>query len=317
MKKKLRVAIVAGGWSAERDVSLKSGKAVYNALKDKDEYEAVFVDIKEDLQFLFENRTSIDIVFPLLHGSPGEDGSIQGFLNILGIPYVGSDILANAIAMNKRISKEIFKAKGLDVPEAVSIKKNEYSESLLKDIVDFGFPAVVKPVSEGSSFGISLCSDIEELREGIKKAFEYDEEILIEEFINGTEITAPIIGLDELEVLPLVEIVPKEGHKFFDFEAKYKPGATDEICPARISEDLEEKVKETAKIAFKSIGCKIWARVDMILKEDKIYVLEVNTIPGMTENSLFPLSARKAGIEFSQLLEKLISLSISAYERKR
>ena len=313
--KRLKVAIVAGGWSAEREISLKSGRAVYDAL-DREKYEPIFVDIREDLQFLVENRPKIDIVFPLLHGRLGEDGSIQGFLNILGIPYVGSDILANAIAMNKKVSKEIFRIKGLNVPEAVCIKKSTYSESSLRELVTFGFPAVVKPVAEGSSFGISLCSDIEELKKGVKKAFEYDEEILIEEYIDGIEITAPVIGVDELEVLPLIEIVPKKDYKFFDFEAKYTPGATDEICPARISTNLEQKAKETAIVAFNAIGCKVWARVDMILRSDKVYVLEVNTIPGMTENSLFPLSARKAGIKFSELLDKLISLSIKKMGRK-
>lgn len=309
--KKIRVVVVAGGWSAEREISLKSGKAVYNAL-DREKYEVSFLDIKEEIQFLFKNREKIDIVFPLLHGRLGEDGSIQGFLNILGIPYVGSDILANAIAMNKKISKEIFEKNGLCVPKALYLKKESYSESSLKDINPFGFPVVVKPVSEGSSFGISLCSNTEELIKGVKKAFEYDEEILIEEYIDGIEITAPVIGVKELEVLPLIEIVPKETHKFFDFTAKYTPGATDEICPARIPAVLEKKAKEAAKIAFNAIGCKVWARVDMIIKSDRVYVLEVNTIPGMTENSLFPLSAKKAGISFSELLDKLISLSLFA-----
>ncbi len=313
--KRLKIAIVSGGWSTEREISLKSGRAVYNALS-KEKYDPIFLDIRKDLQFLFENRAEIDIVFPLLHGRLGEDGSIQGFLNILGIPYVGSDILANAIAMNKKISKEIFKEKGLNVPEAICIKKNTYSESSLQELITFGFPSVVKPVTEGSSFGISLCSDIEELKKGIKKAFEYDEEILIEKYIDGIEITAPIIGVDELEVLPLIEIVPKKEHKFFDFKAKYTPGATDEICPARIPTNLEQKAKEAAMVAFNAIGCNVWARVDMILKADIVYVLEVNTIPGMTENSLFPLSAKKAGIGFSELLDKLISLSIKKIGKK-
>jgi len=312
MRKKIRVGIIAGGWSAEREVSLKSGRAVYEALN-KNKYEVMLWDIKEDLDVIFKKRNEVDVIFPLLHGRRGEDGAIQGFLNTLGVAFVGSDILASAIAMNKKISKQLFQSNGLDVPKGVYLKKEEIDTISINEL---NFPVVVKPVSEGSSFGISICHKKDELKQALRKAFDYDNEVLIEEYIAGKEITAPVIGYKEIEVLPLIEIVPKKGHKFFDFEAKYKPGETDEICPARISSEQEKKVKEVAKKAFNSIGCKIWARVDMILKEDKVYVLEVNTIPGMTENSLFPLSARKAGMKFPELLDKLISLSIAAYGKK-
>ena len=302
--KRIRVGIIAGGWSSEREISLKSGKAVYEAL-DRRKYEPIFWDIKEDLELIFRERDRIDIAFPLLHGRIGEDGCIQGFLKILGIPFVGSDVTSCAISMNKKLTKQIFEANGLLVPRWISLKKG--SPLSLKDL---NFPLVVKPVSEGSSFGVSICRDEEELRKGIENAFRYDQEIIIEEYIAGKEITAPVIGYKELEVLPLIEIVPKRGHEFFDFEAKYKEGGADEICPARISKEMEEKVKETAKTAFNAIGCSIWARIDMIVRDEKIYLLEVNTIPGMTENSLFPLSAKKAGMGFSDLLDRLISLSL-------
>ncbi len=310
IKKKIRVGIIAGGWSAEREVSLKSGYAVYKAL-DKDKYEVILWDIKEDLDVIVKKRSEVDVIFPLLHGKRGEDGAIQGFLNTLGVAFVGSDILASAISMNKKISKQLFQANGLDVAKGIYIEKEDILNQHAID--ELKFPVVVKPVSEGSSFGISICYKKEELEQALKEAFKYDNEALIEEYIEGKEITAPVIGYKKIDVLPLVEIVPKKGHKFFDFEAKYRSGETDEICPARISCEQEKKVKEVAKRAFNAIGCKIWARVDMILKEDKVYVLEVNTIPGMTENSLFPLSAKKAGMRFSELLDKLISLSISAY----
>ena len=305
---KIKIVIVAGGWSAEREVSIKSGMAVYNAL-DRKKYEVSIWDLSKDLDLLFKNKEEIDLVFPLLHGKFGEDGCIQGFLKMLKIPFVGSDILASAIAMNKKISKEIFKASGLDVPKGMLIKKDE-KFSISHIIETIGSFTVVKPVSEGSSFGVSICRNKEELRDGITEAFKYDDEILVEEYIKGKEITAPVIGNNELEVLPLVEIVPKSRYKFFDFEAKYTPGATDEICPANIPPHIEKKSKECAKIAFKALGCKVWARVDMIIKDDRVYVLEVNTIPGMTENSLFPLSAKTAGISFSELLDKLIYLSL-------
>ena len=311
---KIKLVIIAGGWSAEREISIKSGMAVYNAL-DKNKYDVSVCDISKDVDFLFKNKNKIDLVFPLLHGRLGEDGCIQGFLKILRIPFVGSDLLASAIAMNKKVSKEMFRASGLNVPKGISIKKGEdFSFSQIIDLL--GLPVVVKPVSEGSSFGVSICQDEKELKEGISEAFRYDNEILVEEYIKGREITAPVIGNKELEVLPLVEIVPKPEYRFFDFNAKYTPGATDEICPANIPSYLEQKAKECAKIAFSTLGCKVWARVDMILKDDKVYVLEVNTIPGMTENSLFPLSAKAAGMSFSEFLDKLISLSLDSYEYK-
>jgi len=309
--KRIRVGIIAGGWSSEREISLKSGKAVYDAL-DRRKYEPVLWDIKQDLEAIFKEKDKIDIAFPLLHGKIGEDGCIQGFLKILRIPFVGSDLTSSAISMNKKLTKQIFEANGLLVPKWISLKK----DSSLKLRKDLKFPLVMKPVSEGSSFGVSICEDEEELNKGMENAFRYDEEIIIEEYIDGKEITAPVIGYDELEVLPLIEIVPKKGHKFFDFEAKYKSGETDEICPARISKEMEKKVKEIAKFAFNAIGCRIWARIDMIVKDERVYLLEVNTIPGMTENSLFPLSAKKAGMSFSELLDRLISLSLKAYGRE-
>ncbi len=315
--RKIRVAIIAGGWSAERDISLKSGMAVYNALdRDKhDKYEVLFLDISQDLNIIFEKRYAIDIAFPLLHGKFGEDGCIQGFLKILDIPFVGSDVLSSAIAMNKKISKGIFQTMGLKVPKGISVKKSQ--KFSLSDIIDkIGLPLVVKPVSEGSSFGISICDNKIELTKGLADAFSYEREVLIEEYIEGREITAPIIGNEKLEVLPLIEIIPEKGHKFFDFKAKYTPGATKEICPAELSSDLVNSIEKCAKIAFISLGCKVWARVDTILKNNDIYILEVNTIPGMTENSLFPLSAMKAGISFPELLDRLISLSLDAYEQR-
>ena len=310
--KKLRVAIIAGGRSAEREISLKSGLAVYNAL-DKKRYDVEIWDISNDLDLILKKRNKIDIVFPLLHGRFGEDGCIQGFLKILDIPFVGSDVSASAIAMNKRISKEIFKAGGLHVADGISFKKNDQwdTEEIMKK---FGTPLVVKPVSEGSSFGINICDDEKGLEKGIKNAFEYDDEILIEEYIEGTELTAPVLGYGErIEILPLVEIAPKKEFRFFDFKAKYTPGATEEICPARISPKLERMVKDCAKSAFSLLGCRVWARVDMIIREERVYILEVNTIPGMTETSLFPLSAKRAGLDFSELVEKLIILSLESY----
>lgn len=309
--KKIKVAIIAGGWSAEKEISLRSGLSVYNAL-DKEKYEVEIWDISRDLEVVFKKRNDVDIAFPLLHGRPGEDGCIQGFLKILDIPFVGSDLLASSMAMNKKISKEIFKANGLNVPRGLSIEKDE--DFSLSEIVDsFEFPVVVKPISEGSSFGVSICNNKNELKKGIKNAFRYDTEVMVEEYVKGREVTAPVMGYDKLNVLPLVEIVPGDKYRFFDFEAKYTPGATDEICPAKIPPSLAKEVRRYAKIAFRALGCRVWARVDMILKDNRPYVLEVNTIPGMTENSLFPLSARKAGIGFPELLDNLISMSLKIY----
>ncbi|SPD74968.1 D-alanine--D-alanine ligase [uncultured Desulfobacterium sp.] len=312
---KVKVAILAGGWSSESGVSTKSGKAAYHAL-DREKYDVTMYDPKYDLDKIIANKDRIDVAFILLHGRYGEDGRIQGLLDILGIPFVGSGVLASAMAVNKRVAKMIYRAEGLKVARDMFItRKGDMSlDSLADNIVDtLGPNAVLKPVEEGSSIGMSVCSNREEILDGLKKAFDYGKEIMVEEYIKGTEITCCVIGNQELETLPLIEIVPKSQYRFFDYEAKYKAGATDEICPARIEKGLEERAGAIALRAHTALGCNVWSRSDMIIRDNDIYLLETNTIPGMTETSLFPLAAGKAGVSFSELLDKLISLSITSF----
>ena len=305
---RLSVALLAGGWSAEREVSLKSGEAVYQAL-DPDRYRVTRYDPKDDLIRLIQDKEKIDLALVLLHGRFGEDGRIQGFLDLLGIPFVGSGVLPSALALNKRIAKEIYRRYGLNVPEEVIITREE--NVYLSDIIDkLGESLVVKPVSEGSSLGMSLCHSKDALAQGIELAFQYDREIMVEQYIKGREVTGCVLGNSVLEALPLVEIRPRQEHLFFDYEAKYTPGATEEICPAPLPEDRTEEAQACAKKAHNALMCEVWSRTDMILQDEKIFVLETNTIPGMTETSLVPLAARAAGMSLSNLLDRLIDLSL-------
>lgn len=305
---KIRVALLAGGWSGERAVSLKSGEAMFAAL-DKSKYDGIILDPRDKLDDLLAGAREIDIAFSLLHGRFGEDGCIQGLLNILGIPFVGSDVLSSAMALHKKIAKTLYQSNGLEVARDVILLKGEgFSVNEIQNRL--GAATVVKPVKEGSSLGMSICYSSEELREGIQEAFLHDREVMVEEYISGREVTCCVIGNRDLETLPLIEIVPKAPYRFFDYKAKYTPGATDEICPAPLAEALSERARSCAMTAHRALRCDVWSRTDMIIREEKIYLLETNTIPGMTESSLFPLAARQAGMSLSALLDRLITLSL-------
>lgn len=303
--KRLRVALIAGGISGEREISMKSGDAVERALDPK-KYEVKRYDPRDDLGLLLKNGGNTDLALILLHGRYGEDGSMQGLLDLLGISYVGSGILGSALAMNKRIAKSVFRTAGLLVADDVLLYKEE-TYSLEKIVERLGVSTVVKPASEGSSIGVTICHSKEELLKGIEAAFHHDEEILVERFLNGKELTCCVLGNKSLEALPVIEIIPSPKYTFFDYQAKYTPDATNEVCPARISRAQTEEVQSCAMRAHKALQCRDWSRTDMILCEGKVYVLETNTIPGMTETSLVPLAAKTAGMTFSQLVDRLIA----------
>jgi D-alanine-D-alanine ligase len=307
---KIRVALLAGGWSGERDVSLRSGQAVRDAL-DGRRYHVSVYDPREDLERLLREREGVDIAFILLHGRLGEDGCLQGFLEVLGIPYVGSGVLSSAMALNKPVAKEQYQRVGLPVAEHVLIRKGEVID-LQKIRERLGPRTVVKPACEGSSLGISVCASHETLLAGIERAFQCDEEAMVEAYVEGREITCCVLGNRELESLPLIEIVPGASYRFFDYEAKYTPGATREICPAPLSESIALRAAEYAKSAHRALKCSVWSRTDMMVRDQEIYLLETNTIPGMTENSLFPLAARTAGLSLGALVDRLITLSLEA-----
>ena len=309
MANKLRIAVLSGGWSKERSVSIKSGKAVLGAL-DKGKYDIVSFDPKDDLNVLWQQRHALDLVFNVLHGKYGEDGRIQGLLEVFGIPFVGSGVLSSAMAMNKQITKEVYKNVGLRVPKDIVLKKGQpICINEIKGVL--GTPIVIKPVSEGSSIGISIMENARDIRAGIEKAFQFDLEVLLEEYVSGREITCAVLGRNHLETLPLVEIVPKESHRFFDFDAKYTAGESQEICPAQIGSRMEKKASEMAKNAHQALQCRDWSRTDMIINKDMIYLLETNTIPGMTEMSLVPLAARGNGWSLGELLDRMIATCLA------
>ena len=306
--RRIRIALLAGGWSGEREVSLKSGKAIYNAL-DKRKYDVFIYDPRVELHALMEAKEEIDLAFNLLHGKYGEDGCMQGLLDILGIPFLGSGVLSSSIAMNKKVAKDIYRNTGLRVAKEIVLRRGE--EFSINEIIEIlGSTSIVKPVGQGSSLGMSLCRNNKELVTGIEKAFEYDEEIIIEEYVDGREVTCCVIGNQELETLPLIEIIPETSSRFFDYKAKYTPGACREICPADLSQSIDESVRVCARKAHQALMCSVWSRTDMIIRDEKVYVLETNTIPGMTEQSLVPLAAKTAGFSLSELVDKMIMFSL-------
>ena len=312
MLKDKTIAVIRGGKSAERKISLKTGKAILSALQTKG-YQVVDVDPKDNLhQQLHENE--IDCAFIALHGRYGEDGTIQGFLEMEEIPYTGSGVLGSALAMDKVSSKRIFEQFGINTPEFMVLDKNTYQqqweEVAAKVKEKLSFPVVVKPALEGSSLGLSITKQADDLLADVKEAFKYDQQILIEEYIAGKEITVAIIGTENLEALPVIEIKPKDG--VYDFEAKYTKGATEFIIPANLENDVYQQAQEFSLQAHQVLNCQGVSRVDLrVNPEGKVSVLEVNTIPGMTETSLLPQAAAEKGISFPDLVEKILKLAVN------
>jgi len=310
--RKLTVALISGGTSGEREVSRKGAAQVMAAL-DATRYHIVNYDPKTDLPKLAADSESIDVALVVLHGVNGEDGTVQGFLDLLGIAYQCTGVLGSAVAMNKLVSKFFYEKAGIAVPAYAGIRKNESVDA--RALIDrLGLPLVVKPASGGSSIGMTIVRSEEQFAGAIETAFRGDDALIVEEYLAGTEITGAVLGNDQLEALPLVEIVPRPGYEFFDYQAKYTPGETEEICPARISEALTEEAKRIALAAHRALFCSGCSRTDMIIRDGRIHVLETNTIPGMTQTSLLPLAARTAGLSYSQLLDRLIGL---AAEKKK
>ena len=312
---KLTIALISGGVSSEREVSLKSGNQVFAAL-DQEKYAVLRYDPKTDLQKLMADAPSIDAALIILHGPYGEDGTVQGMLDLLDIPYQGAGVLGSALAMNKLAAKQLYEKAGLRVPSYVCLSRRDPfdADACIRKL---GLPLVIKPVSGGSSIGMSIVKSGDALEGALKKAFEYDRTVMVEAFIKGLEITVGVIGNDRLESFPPIEILPGEGYEFFDYEAKYTAGATQEICPARIDKALTEKVQHCARVAHEALFLRGYSRTDFILKDGEFYVLETNTIPGMTPTSLLPRAAEAAGMSFSLLLDRLITLSIEDHQHRR
>lgn len=315
MTKKLRIALLCGGVSSEREVSLNSGNQVYEAL-DKAKYEILRYDPKTDLPRLVDDAVRIDAALIILHGAFGEDGTVQGLLDLLGIPYQGSGVLGSAVAMNKLAAKRLYEQAGLPIPDYVVAHR---AQGLNPDgvVKRLGLPLVIKPVVGGSSVGITIVRQPEDLRGAVETGWKHDPAVLVEAYIQGIEITGGVIGNDRLEALPLIEIIPDPNREFFDYTAKYTPGVTEEICPARIDPELTAAAQRLALEAHRALFCRGYSRTDMMVRGREVFILETNTIPGMTATSLLPRAARTAGLSFTRLLDRLIELSLEDRCRNR
>ncbi len=306
---KIRVALLAGGRSGEREVSL-AGAAGFEAAIDRDKYELVRYDPKIDLVRIAEDAESIDVAFILLHGTYGEDGTMQGYLELLDIPYQGAGVLGSSLAMDKNMAKILYRQQDLSVADWVMAVPDDRKDPA-RLLMDLSLPLVIKPIREGSSLGMSVAKTVDELRDGVCFAYEHDSEVMVEEFIEGREITVGVIGNDELQALPLIEIIPGEEFVFFDYKAKYEKGASQEICPADVSAEIAETAQQYALTAHKTLQLRGYSRTDMMLTEEgELYILETNTIPGMTPTSLLPQAAQEAGLNFTELIDKLLTLAL-------
>jgi D-alanine-D-alanine ligase len=294
-----KIGVLMGGLSAERDVSLRTGEAIVAALADRG-YDAwpLFVDRDVDLVL---RQARIDVAFLALHGRYGEDGCIQGMLELLGVPYTGSGVLASALAMNKAKAKEVFRLNNLPTAPAYLVEADS-GEELLELHGAFGYPVVVKPCGEGSSFGTRVARDELELEAAVEDALRFDDDVLVERFVEGKEISVAVL---DGKPIGAVEIVPKRG--FYDFHNKYAGGRTDYHLPARLSPERYRSVLRLATLAHEALGCEGVTRVDLVVSDrGNEVILEVNTLPGMTPNSLLPKIAHGAGLSFEDLVEEIL-----------
>ena len=302
--KQEKIAVLLGGTSAEREVSLNSGTAVLNALR-KQGYDVHPIDPKTFPVATLKEQ-GFDRVFNILHGRGGEDGTMQGLLEQIGIPYTGCGVMASALTMDKMRTKMLWKAFGLPVAEmeivTVENRANLNPESVVKKL---GLPLMVKPSLEGSSVGLTKVKTMEELESAVDFALKFERTVLIEEWLAGDEFTVPVL---DGEVLPSIKIVP-EG-EFYDYDAKYISDNTQYFCPAGLSDAREQELRRLVKQAYDVVGCRGWSRIDVMADaEGKFRLVEVNTNPGMTSHSLFPKSAETVGYSFEQLVEKILELS--------
>lgn len=309
---KEKIAVLMGGRSLEREVSLKSGHRVSEALKEKG-HPIIQLDIDENLVDNLK-RGAPDLVYIALHGKYGEDGTIQELLEILDIPYTGPGVYSSIIGFDKAISKEIFQLEGIPTPPFYALSQGAFKEmgasGALGNIVKkLGLPLMVKPARQGSALGIKYVKTAQELPGALIGALSYDHKVIIEKYTVGTEVAVSLLGNDNPALLPIVEIVPKK--EFFDFEAMYTMGQTEYFVPARLSKETTRKVEETALKVHQLLQCRDVSRVDMIVGKDGVpYVLELNTGPGMTETSLLPMAAEAAGISFPELVEKIVQMAL-------
>ena len=310
---KPKIAVLMGGRSLERSVSLKSGKRVVRALEHRG-YDVISLDVDENLvPRLLSDRP--DLVYIALHGKYGEDGTVQELLEIIDIPYTGPGPLASMIGFNKVLSKELFRENGIPTPGYYTLSSSALKEmgasELLGDAWEkLGSPLVVKPAAQGSALGVRIVEKWDDLPDALIAALGYDDRAILEEYVEGCEVAVSVIGTEDPETLPVVEIVPVSG--FFDYESRYTPGKTDYFIPARLDRKVTAEVERVARAAHELLRCKDLSRVDIIVGNDGVpYVLELNISPGMTETSLLPLAAEAAGMSFEDLVERLVELALA------
>lgn len=305
-----RIGILMGGLSSERDVSLRTGEAVLAALRGRG-HDAIPIYVDRDVDVALRQER-IDVAFIALHGRWGEDGCIQGLLETLGIPYTGSDVLASALAMHKGKAKELFRLHNLPTPAYYTLCADDAND-LVGVHGDFGFPCVVKPIREGSSVGIGICKSFDELTAAVERALCFDDELLVERFIAGKEVSVAVL---EDRAIGAVEIAPRSG--FYDYGNKYTKGATDYFVPPRLSPERYRGVLAQALRAHMALDCRGATRVDMIVSDSgNEFILEVNTVPGLTPTSLLPKIADTAGISFGELCEMMLAGASLATRRGR
>ena len=293
VRKKIRVVVLMGGKSPEHEISLISGREVVGNL-DRRKYLSSRIVISKSGKGIEEIfRVKADVVFVAMHGPFGEDGTVQGMLELAGLKYTGSGVTASAIGMDKIMFRKVMRAEGIPVPKSTT-----------------KFPCFVKPYNQGSSVGASIVRNERELAKAIKLARKYSDKVLVEEYLVGKEVTCAVLGNEDPRVLPVIEIVPLKG-EFFDYESKYTESGAEEIVPARISKTLTKKVQDMAAKVYQAIGCRGFGRVDFILKDNKHpVVLEINTIPGLIPMSLLPKAAKEAGYSYPALLEAIIKYAL-------
>ncbi len=302
--KRKRIGVIMGGWSSEREISLRSGKNVYESLK-RQGFNCVAIDIGKNFTWHIE-QAKIDIAFIILHGKPGEDGTIQGFLELKGIPYTGSGVMASAVGMDKITSKRLFESVKIPTPRYVPIfKDSDIKSCIRKAEKKFGYPMMLKPRYEGSSVGIELFRQPNSklLSSAIEKSRRKFGDIFLEEFIEGMIATVGIVGK---RVLPILELVPQK-QEFYDYKAKYTKGETDFIIPARLPKTVTKKIQVLALKSHQVVNCRGFSRIDLVVdKRNRPYFLEVNTLPGMTELSDLPAQAAAIGIDYDELVKQIL-----------
>ncbi|MBR5908646.1 MAG: D-alanine--D-alanine ligase [Schwartzia sp.] len=304
-----KIIVVMGGPSSEAEVSRRSGAAILAALRERG-YTPEGLEFSPRTFFADIQKLNPDIVFNAMHGAYGEDGRMQAVLDLMGIPCTGSGVLASAMSMDKAAAKNVMLGAGISTPKARAYRLSDKAGLRARILREMPVPMVVKPTAQGSSVGVVIVQDASELPDALDEAFAYGDEILVEEFIDGPELTAAVWGTPETcDALPVIEITTESGR--YDYESKYTVGASHHIIPARISAEAMTRVRETAEQTFRVFGCQGVARIDMMLStEDIPYVIDINTMPGMTETSLVPDAARAAGISFEEFCERLLEMTV-------